>query len=95
MAEASQRSGRFFCHRCSTEISPRLPDYTCPICESGFIEELSEERRYRGFSHENKSRFLCVEVYVAFLSVQCVRAVQKMALHPRLPPGTRTTRSSR
>uniref|UniRef100_H3DCY3 RING-type E3 ubiquitin transferase n=1 Tax=Tetraodon nigroviridis TaxID=99883 RepID=H3DCY3_TETNG len=44
MAEASQRSGRFFCHRCSTEISPRLPDYTCPICESGFIEELSEER---------------------------------------------------
>lgn len=25
MAEASQRSGRFFCHRCSTEISPRLP----------------------------------------------------------------------
>uniref|UniRef100_A0A674MA54 RING-type E3 ubiquitin transferase n=1 Tax=Takifugu rubripes TaxID=31033 RepID=A0A674MA54_TAKRU len=46
MAEASLRSGRFFCHRCSKEISPRLPDYTCPVCESGFIEELSEERRY-------------------------------------------------
>lgn len=25
MAEASLRSGRFFCHRCSKEISPRLP----------------------------------------------------------------------
>ncbi|KAJ8277304.1 hypothetical protein GJAV_G00073770 [Gymnothorax javanicus] len=44
MAEAPLRPNRFFCHRCSAEISPRLPDYTCPQCESGFIEELPEER---------------------------------------------------
>ncbi|KAL2089923.1 hypothetical protein ACEWY4_014611 [Coilia grayii] len=45
MAEAPPcPSNRFFCHRCSTEISPRLPDYICPRCESGFIEELLEER---------------------------------------------------
>uniref|UniRef100_A0A3Q4HXA0 RING-type E3 ubiquitin transferase n=2 Tax=Pseudocrenilabrinae TaxID=318546 RepID=A0A3Q4HXA0_NEOBR len=44
MAEAPPRPCRFFCHRCSAEISPRLPDYTCPRCESGFIEELPEER---------------------------------------------------
>ncbi|KAK1879087.1 E3 ubiquitin-protein ligase RNF126 [Dissostichus eleginoides] len=44
MAEAPPRPCRFFCHRCSAEISPRLPDYTCPRCDSGFIEELSEER---------------------------------------------------
>ncbi|KAG9350609.1 hypothetical protein JZ751_024498 [Albula glossodonta] len=44
MAEAPLRPSRFFCHRCSAEISPRLPDYTCPQCESGFIEELPEER---------------------------------------------------
>ncbi|XP_041695541.1 E3 ubiquitin-protein ligase RNF126-like [Coregonus clupeaformis] len=44
MAEAPPWSRRFFCHRCSEEISPRLPDYTCPRCESGFIEELLEER---------------------------------------------------
>uniref|UniRef100_A0AAR2LWX3 RING-type E3 ubiquitin transferase n=1 Tax=Pygocentrus nattereri TaxID=42514 RepID=A0AAR2LWX3_PYGNA len=44
MAEAPLRTCRFFCHRCSEEISPRLPDYTCPRCESGFIEELPEER---------------------------------------------------
>ncbi|XP_029381002.1 E3 ubiquitin-protein ligase RNF126 isoform X1 [Echeneis naucrates] len=44
MAEAPPRPCRFFCHRCSSEISPRLPDYTCPRCESGFIEELPEER---------------------------------------------------
>ncbi|MGH0164397.1 UNVERIFIED_CONTAM: hypothetical protein FKN15_047430 [Acipenser sinensis] len=44
MAEAPTRPGRFFCHRCSAEISPHLPDYTCPRCESGFIEELPEER---------------------------------------------------
>ncbi|CAG5896807.1 E3 ubiquitin-protein ligase RNF126 [Menidia menidia] len=51
MAEAPPRPCRFFCHRCSAEITPRLPDYTCPRCESGFIEELSEDRR----SSENGS----------------------------------------
>nr|XP_061795794.1 E3 ubiquitin-protein ligase RNF126-like isoform X2 [Nerophis lumbriciformis] len=45
MAEASTPSCRFFCHRCSTEISPRLPDFTCPLCDSGFIEELPDEPR--------------------------------------------------
>uniref|UniRef100_A0A674P8S9 RING-type E3 ubiquitin transferase n=1 Tax=Takifugu rubripes TaxID=31033 RepID=A0A674P8S9_TAKRU len=55
MAEASLRSGRFFCHRCSKEISPRLPDYTCPVCESGFIEELSEERRSENGSASTSS----------------------------------------
>ncbi|CAL8281559.1 unnamed protein product [Lota lota] len=44
MAEAPPRPCRFFCHRCSLEISPRLPDYTCPRCDSGFIEELLEDR---------------------------------------------------
>lgn len=44
MAEAPPWPSRFFCHRCSAEISPRLPDYTCPRCDSGFIEELLEER---------------------------------------------------
>ncbi|XDV28252.1 hypothetical protein PO909_031600, partial [Leuciscus waleckii] len=43
MAEAPPRPCRFFCHRCSEEISPRLPDYICPRCESGFIEELPGE----------------------------------------------------
>ncbi|XP_068605269.1 E3 ubiquitin-protein ligase RNF126-like isoform X2 [Brachionichthys hirsutus] len=44
MAEAPSRPGRFFCHRCSAEISPRLPDYACPRCESGFIEELPDQQ---------------------------------------------------
>ncbi|CAL8324156.1 unnamed protein product [Arctogadus glacialis] len=44
MAEAPTRPCRFFCHRCTLEISPRLPDYTCPRCDSGFIEELLEDR---------------------------------------------------
>ncbi|XP_066134405.1 E3 ubiquitin-protein ligase RNF126 isoform X8 [Saccopteryx bilineata] len=43
MAEASPQPGRYFCHCCSVEIVPRLPDYICPRCESGFIEELPEE----------------------------------------------------
>ncbi|KAJ4943917.1 hypothetical protein JOQ06_006410 [Pogonophryne albipinna] len=44
MAEALPWPSRFFCHRCSADISPRLPEYTCPRCDSGFIEELLEER---------------------------------------------------
>ncbi|AWP04207.1 putative E3 ubiquitin-protein ligase RNF126-like isoform 3 [Scophthalmus maximus] len=44
MAEAPTRPCRFFCHQCSVEISPRLPDFTCPRCDSGFIEELAEGR---------------------------------------------------
>jgi len=31
---------RFFCHQCSVEIARIAPDYTCPTCNSGFIEEL-------------------------------------------------------
>jgi len=51
MAEAAveQPSSRFFCHQCSGEIRPVLPAFTCPDCDSGFIEEISpefeEERR--------------------------------------------------
>ncbi|KAJ8270073.1 hypothetical protein GJAV_G00110030 [Gymnothorax javanicus] len=50
MAAAPTQPNRFFCHRCSDEISPLLPDYTCPRCQSGFIEELLESR-----SAENES----------------------------------------
>ncbi|XP_072338194.1 E3 ubiquitin-protein ligase RNF126 isoform X1 [Scyliorhinus torazame] len=42
MAEASSLA-RYFCHRCSAEILPRLPEYTCPRCDSGFIEELLDQ----------------------------------------------------
>ncbi|XP_035216296.1 E3 ubiquitin-protein ligase RNF126-like [Stegodyphus dumicola] len=44
MAEAAVESpaARFFCHRCTQEINPVLPDYTCPRCQSGFIEELAQ-----------------------------------------------------
>lgn len=44
MAEAAVESpaARFFCHRCTQEISPVLPDYICPRCRSGFIEELAQ-----------------------------------------------------
>ncbi|XP_043261118.1 uncharacterized protein LOC122402417 isoform X2 [Colletes gigas] len=43
MAEAVMNGSslsRFFCHRCNIEIEGLLPDYTCPRCASGFIEEL-------------------------------------------------------
>lgn len=51
MAEAAVDS-RFFCHQCAGEILPVMPGFTCPDCESGFIEEISaeleEERRGGG-----------------------------------------------
>lgn len=47
MAEAAQSeaspNSRFYCHKCNVQIQPQLPDYTCPRCQSGFIEELSQE----------------------------------------------------
>ncbi|RWS26060.1 E3 ubiquitin-protein ligase RNF115-like isoform X1 [Leptotrombidium deliense] len=45
MAEAVlQIATRYFCHKCSQEITPVLPDYVCPRCQSGFIEEVSNDR---------------------------------------------------
>ncbi|XP_050733362.1 E3 ubiquitin-protein ligase RNF126-like isoform X2 [Eriocheir sinensis] len=38
--ETATSSARFFCHKCNVEITPQLPDYVCPRCNSGFIEEL-------------------------------------------------------
>lgn len=33
----------FFCHECMNEVYPKLPDYTCSQCNSGFIEELGNQ----------------------------------------------------
>jgi len=35
------------CHECTKEVYPKLPDYTCSQCNSGFIEELSNEEESR------------------------------------------------
>ncbi|CAK1542014.1 unnamed protein product [Leptosia nina] len=32
----------FFCHRCYLEFEEALHDYTCPFCESPFIEQLED-----------------------------------------------------
>ncbi|KAK8738174.1 hypothetical protein OTU49_004084, partial [Cherax quadricarinatus] len=42
--ETASSSARFFCHKCNVEITPQLPDYVCPRCNSGFIEELDRAR---------------------------------------------------
>ncbi|XP_076443867.1 E3 ubiquitin-protein ligase RNF126-B-like [Babylonia areolata] len=34
----SQRT--FYCHKCSTEITPNTQEFTCPRCNSGFVEEI-------------------------------------------------------
>ncbi|XP_058475280.1 E3 ubiquitin-protein ligase RNF115 isoform X1 [Solea solea] len=44
MAEAAEATQhRFFCHCCKRETNPKLPDLVCPRCDSGFIEEVTEE----------------------------------------------------
>ncbi|XP_064204679.1 E3 ubiquitin-protein ligase RNF115 [Anguilla rostrata] len=44
MAEAAAvPQHRFFCHCCKGEVNPKLPEYICPRCESGFIEEVTED----------------------------------------------------
>ncbi|XP_069032098.1 E3 ubiquitin-protein ligase RNF115 [Embiotoca jacksoni] len=43
MAEAADTpQHRFFCHCCKSETDPKLPDFVCPRCDSGFIEEVTE-----------------------------------------------------
>ncbi|XP_016407229.1 E3 ubiquitin-protein ligase RNF115-like [Sinocyclocheilus rhinocerous] len=46
MAEAAAPRHRFFCHCCRGEIDPKLPEYVCPRCDSGFIEEVSENSSF-------------------------------------------------
>uniref|UniRef100_A0A3B4XN65 RING-type E3 ubiquitin transferase n=1 Tax=Seriola lalandi dorsalis TaxID=1841481 RepID=A0A3B4XN65_SERLL len=47
MAEAAEEpQHRFFCHCCKSETDPKLPDFVCPRCDSGFIEEVAEDSRY-------------------------------------------------
>ncbi|XP_035775789.1 E3 ubiquitin-protein ligase RNF126-like isoform X1 [Anopheles albimanus] len=36
---------RFYCHSCSVEIDSVSPDFTCPHCSEGFIEELPAGER--------------------------------------------------
>lgn len=59
-------------------------DYTCPVCESGFIEELSEDRRYVGIFLV-LARF-CVfrDLSVLNVSVQVGKWVCVHIFHP--PP---------
>ncbi|KAG8192897.1 hypothetical protein JTE90_025606 [Oedothorax gibbosus] len=44
MAEAAVENpvARFYCHQCLTQINPVLPEYTCPECQSGFVEEVAQ-----------------------------------------------------
>uniref|UniRef100_H3BC29 RING-type E3 ubiquitin transferase n=2 Tax=Latimeria chalumnae TaxID=7897 RepID=H3BC29_LATCH len=47
MAEAAAVSQhRFFCHCCKGEVSPKLPEYICPRCDSGFIEEVTDDSNF-------------------------------------------------
>uniref|UniRef100_A0A3B3ZYM6 RING-type E3 ubiquitin transferase n=1 Tax=Periophthalmus magnuspinnatus TaxID=409849 RepID=A0A3B3ZYM6_9GOBI len=44
MAEAAAvPPHRFFCHCCKGEVNPKLPEFICPRCDSGFIEEVTED----------------------------------------------------
>ncbi|XP_075867812.1 E3 ubiquitin-protein ligase RNF115 isoform X2 [Nelusetta ayraudi] len=44
MAEAAVTpQHRFFCHCCKCETKPNFPDFVCPRCDSGFIEEVNED----------------------------------------------------
>ncbi|KAM8826250.1 E3 ubiquitin-protein ligase RNF115 isoform 1-T1 [Synchiropus picturatus] len=44
MAEAAAVTPhRFFCHCCKGEVNPKLPEFICPRCDSGFIEEVTED----------------------------------------------------
>ncbi|XP_072938508.1 E3 ubiquitin-protein ligase Iruka-like isoform X2 [Epargyreus clarus] len=35
-----QRPYRFFCYTCDTELVDVMPDFTCPFCTGGFVEQI-------------------------------------------------------
>ncbi|KAF0287646.1 E3 ubiquitin-protein ligase RNF115 [Amphibalanus amphitrite] len=46
MAEASGAATtdtQYFCHICNKDITPVVPEYTCPDCQGGFIEQRDTE----------------------------------------------------
>lgn len=62
MAEASVDQPRYFCHKCASEIRPVLPNYLCPRCNSGFIEQIDESNDHSdGSSHSSDDRRLSFE----------------------------------
>uniref|UniRef100_A0A8C4MZC0 RING-type E3 ubiquitin transferase n=1 Tax=Eptatretus burgeri TaxID=7764 RepID=A0A8C4MZC0_EPTBU len=59
MAAALSPLRRFYCHQCTREVLPSLPEYTCPHCDSGFVEELpaAESEQTRRPEDQNADRF--------------------------------------
>jgi len=43
MATAAPAQELFYCHECTAEIVPELPEFLCPTCHQGFIEALSQD----------------------------------------------------
>ncbi|XP_023289349.1 E3 ubiquitin-protein ligase RNF126-B isoform X7 [Orussus abietinus] len=58
---------RFFCHQCSAEIEHLLPDYTCPNCYSGFIEELENSGNDSGSSMDMEADAIMRNDTISFL----------------------------
>lgn len=49
---------RYYCHHCHTQISADelLPEFTCPSCHSGFVEEIPAEASRRNSSVDEANR---------------------------------------
>ncbi|CAG2161936.1 unnamed protein product [Oppiella nova] len=62
MAEAAvdmsttMSSLRYFCHQCSQESDSVTPDFTCPLCRSGFVEEVSHEETHETNHDDNNDQ---------------------------------------
>lgn len=48
---------RYYCHHCHSQISAEdlLPDFTCPNCQSGFVEEITITQASRRSSNDRSS----------------------------------------
>lgn len=49
---------RYYCHHCHTQISAEelLPEFTCPSCHSGFVEEMPANGSRRNSSNDGSNR---------------------------------------
>lgn len=58
MAAADVDRKLFFCHECSEEMYPTMPDYKCSQCDSSFVEEMEDTQRSLEGQEDRSAEFL-------------------------------------
>ncbi|XP_028399074.1 E3 ubiquitin-protein ligase RNF126-B-like [Dendronephthya gigantea] len=90
--ESSSSNQRYYCHQCDQNISPTIPDYTCPECNLGFIEELKNDDdmdvdESNRNEPENPFSFMMRSIEPGRNEIRLSRPPRRRRVHMRTRPG--------